>query len=173
MPWVSMTECWFTVVVPLSDAVGLPEGNPAARDLALQAGEVLALGNQLLQQWRWLPNVPTVFRLKFFDIRKNIVQADLICPKHRATGDFWEAIAIDVDDVYVAGTNGYAVFEDARTFVDQRIQAALEYFIVLDRSPFNTQLRRGFFDHLNDLRVGLACSAAFWVDVISSAGFWP
>ena len=49
-------------------------GQPCCtRALALQAGEVLAFSNQLLQQWRWFPNVATVFRLELFDIREDVV----------------------------------------------------------------------------------------------------
>ena len=105
---------------------------PNLFDSALQAGEVLALGDQLLEQWRRLPDVAAIFSFEFLDVRQDIVETNLVCPEHWPAGDFWKAVTIDVDDIDVAGTNGDAIFQDSSTFIDHRIQATLKHFIVID-----------------------------------------
>ena len=97
----------------------------------------------------------------------------MIGPEHGAAGDFRKAVAVDVDNVDVAGANGDLVFEDASAFVHEGEDAAIEHLFVIDGRAGDAQLRARFLDDFHHLRVRLAGAAAFLVDVEAPIGLLP
>ena len=79
-----------------------------------------------------VPVRATISFTEAFDVSQNIVQALLICPEHWATSNFRETVAVDVHNIDITWSNGDAVFQDTRPFVDQRIQTTLQNLIVVN-----------------------------------------
>src|SRR6056300_1501582 len=103
-----------------------PWGGCAGRAVELALGEAsegLAVLREALKQGRRGPEV-AVLLAEAFDLLQHHVEAHLIGPEHGAAGDLREAIAVDVDNVDIAGANSDLVFEDARPFVDEGEDAA-------------------------------------------------
>ena len=73
----------------------------------------------------------------------HVEQAHLVRIQHGAAAVDREAVAGDVDHVDVAGAGGDALLEDARAFVDQRVHAALDDFLVADLARRDAQLAGG------------------------------
>ena len=66
--------------------------------------------------------------VEFGNARVNIFQADRIRIPHRDRRDGGEAIAIEINNVYVRSAQGVAFLEDARAFVHKSVDAAIHDF---------------------------------------------
>ena len=58
---------------------------------------------------------------------------------HWAAFGRWESIAEHINNIDIAWPLRNALFEDKRAFVNQRIQTALQYFLVAYLTLLNTQ----------------------------------
>ena len=101
------------------------------------------------------------------------LQANQIGPEHRAAAITREAVAVDPDDVDVAGPLCQAFVEDLRPFVDQRIHAPLQDLLVGDLAPGDPLCLGDRDDELLDLRVSDRCPAARLVAMPAGAGLLP
>src|SRR5580704_10543168 len=90
-------------------------------------GEGFALLGELLQQGSRTPDFAMMF-LKFADAFVNVTQAHGIRVPHRAAAIGWESVAVEIDDIDVDGPRSKPLFEDARPFVDQGVEAAIHDF---------------------------------------------
>ena len=97
------------------------------------------------------------------------LQADGVGVEQRATAVAWEAITGSPDHVDVAGADGHTFLENAEGFVDERIQATLQYFFfgVLARCHANGG-RLGA-NQLQRHRVVVAGTVALLVAVVALA----
>ena len=63
------------------------------------------------------------------------------------------------------GPQGDAFLQDPRTFVDERIQAALQHLVIRHFLTLDAKLCRSLLDNLHHLRIRLPGPAALRVDV--------
>ncbi len=82
---------------------------------------------QLLQERGGLPEF-AVGALEFQNAVVDFLQSHGIGVPHGAAAIGRESVAIEVDDVDIDGAQGESFFEDARAFVDQRVDAAIDDF---------------------------------------------
>src|SRR5579859_7275331 len=164
-------------------AVGLADGGPAGGDddgfthgecpafgeeLGLEVGELLALGDQLLEQRRGLERLAHG-RLEFLHLGQHLVRADLVAVVHRAAAVDRPAVAVDPDHIDVGGADRLALFEDLRALVDHRIDAAFEDLLVADLARVGARFDDEVVDDLLGDGAGLG-GALFVVVVVARAG---
>src|SRR6478609_1396868 len=110
---------------------------PALRPLRGCAGfcievcEAFAFFHQTLQQRRRLPEF-SVLPVKFADAVVNFFEADSVCIPHRPAAVRGETIAGEVDDVDIDGAQRVAFFQNARAFIHQRVDQAIDDFFFGD-----------------------------------------
>ncbi len=92
-----------------------------------EVGESFALVCEARQQRGWLPDF-AVLAVKFGDARENLFQADRVRIPHGAAAIGGEAVAVEINNVYVRSAQGEPFFEDARAFVDESVEAAIHDF---------------------------------------------
>ena len=97
-------------------------------------------------------------------------EADAVGVKHGAAQIGREAIAIDVDDINIAGVLGNAFFENLGPLVHQGVHQALDDFLTADGTPFDTPFFGVLNDQFLDNRVGPGRTITRLVSVIAGAG---
>ena len=80
-------------------------------------------------------------------------ESDRIGVVHRASAPCRKTVAVDINDVDVAGPLRDALFDDAHAFVDQRIDQAIDDFIVGYVATLDAKRRRLALDDLQYRRV--------------------
>src|SRR5262249_6091370 len=100
----------------------------------------------------------------------NVGQPHGVGVPHRPAAVGREAVAVDVDDVDVAGAKGEAFLEDACPFVDQRVDDALDDLFRGHGSPNDPRAGTAFFDELLDLRVGGRRATTLGIAIPARAG---
>src|SRR5713101_3028138 len=96
-----------------------------SRTLVLaEVGEGFPFFGQTLQQWCGLPEF-AVLLMEFPDAIVDLLQTGCVGVPHRSAAMRREPVAIHVDDVNVDGAQGVALLQDARTLIDQPINAAI------------------------------------------------
>src|SRR5262249_15314257 len=91
------------------------------------------------------PEFPVLF-VELADARVDIFQADSIGVPHGTATVRREAIAIEVDDIDIDGTESDAFFQDTCTFVDESVDEALDNLFFCDIALLNARLRSLFAD---------------------------
>src|SRR5262249_4757668 len=98
--------------------------------------------------------------------------ADRVGPEHRAASIDRPAVAVDPDDVDVAGADGDLFLEDLGALVDHWIEQPLQDILVGDRPPLDAHLRGAVDDDL--LHVGTGRRIALLVVfVVAGARLLP
>src|SRR4029077_5512703 len=67
--------------------------------------------------------------MKFADAVVHLLQSYRIGVPHRASSISWETIAVEIDDVDVDCAERVTFLQDARAFIDQGIDAAVDDFV--------------------------------------------
>src|SRR5271168_591657 len=83
-----------------------------------EVGESFALLREARQQRGWLPDF-AVLAVEFGDARVNLFEADCVRIPHGAAAIGGEAVAVEINNVYVRSAQGESFFENARAFVDE------------------------------------------------------
>src|SRR5262249_52790495 len=96
--------------------------------------EGLALFRKRLQQRRRLPQV-SVLRMKLADTIVDALQPNRVREPHRTAAPSREAVAIDVNDVDVHGSQREALLENLRAFIHQSIHGSFDNFLFADLAP--------------------------------------
>ena len=91
--------------------------------------------------------------------------------EHRPAAETRKAVAVDVDDVDVAGAQRDAFLEDLRAFIDQRVNATLEDFLVADLAALDARLLRGFDDKVFDDGIRNRIAVARFVTIPAGTRF--
>ena len=91
----------------------------------------------------------------------------MIRAEHRAATIVGEAHAADPGDVDIACPERHSFFKDLGAFVDQRIEAALQYLLVAYLAPFDTAFPRHIDNQLFDSRIPQRRSAALLVAIVA------
>src|SRR5947208_5172689 len=125
------------------------------------------------EQGRRLPLRALVALLKSPDRRSHVVQPDGLGVEHRPAAIRRKAIAGEIDHVDVGGAQRDPFFQDIRAFVHQRVDAALDDFLIRDRARLDAELGAVIGDELVDLRVDHRNAAARAVAVEALAGLLP
>src|SRR5260370_3399348 len=115
-------------------------------------GECFALLGERLQQRSGAPGFARLL-VKFADAIVNILQTHSIRIPHRAATIGRETVAVEIDDIDVHGAKGKTFFEDARTFVDERVEAAIYDFLSADLALRNVRFGNPACNEPNHLRV--------------------
>src|SRR4051794_24149141 len=95
------------------------------------------------------------------------LQANGIGPVHRAAAPGRETVAVEPDHVDVPRSRRDALFEDARAFVDHRIDQPLDDFFLGNIAPFYAEPHRGIDDQLLDLRIGARRAALVEIEALA------
>ena len=85
------------------------------------------LGEAMEQRSR-LPDL-AVLSVEFADSLVHVFEADGVRIPHRPAAIGREAIAVEIDNVNVRSAQGVAFFQNAGTFVDKRVKAAIADFV--------------------------------------------
>ena len=104
-----------------------------------------AFGYHAFQKGRWFELGPVGF-FKLLHLGEHFVEADLGPIEHGAAAIDRPAIAIDPDNIDVAGADRFAFFEDLEALIDHRIDAAFQDFIIRDVPAGVLGLLREFDD---------------------------
>src|SRR5260370_16619825 len=115
-------------------------------------GECFALLGELLQQ-RCGPPSFAMLLVKFADAFVNILQTHSIRIPHRAATIGRETVTVKIDNIDVHGAKGKTLFEDARTFVDECIEAAIYDFLSADLVLWNARFSNPACNEPNHLRL--------------------
>src|SRR5262249_61043571 len=127
-------------------------------------GEAFPRVSETVEQGCGRPErVPGLFLESEHRVAKG-VEADRVGPEHRAASIDRPAVAIDPDDIDVAGANGDLLLEDLGAFVDHRIEQALQDLLVGDRPTRDAHLRGDVDDDLLD--VGARRRVALFVALV-------
>jgi hypothetical protein len=94
---------------------------------------------ELFPQRSGLPNF-TVLMVEFQDTLKDLLETDGIGIPHRTTSIGGQPIAVEINNVDVRSPQCVAFFQNARTLVDQRIEAAVCDFRDGDLTLYNPRL---------------------------------
>ncbi len=111
--------------------------------------------------------------MQFFYSRQHLVQADAVGVVHRPAAEGREAVAVEVDDVDVAGALGNAFLENLRALVDQREDAALDDVLLVQRLPLDALFPRRGFQHGREVGILLRGAVAGFVAVVAGTGLLP
>src|ERR1700675_3259209 len=131
--------------------------------------ERLALLSKLLQQRRRLPNLAMLL-VELPHAIVHLLQANRVRVPHRTAAIRRESVAVEVDDVDIHGAKGVAFFKNARTFVDQRVDATVHDLVCRNFSLRNFRLRGPLAHELLDF--GIRHRAALVVILVPTrAGF--
>src|SRR5438045_226809 len=95
--------------------------------------ESSALARKALEQRCGSPKL-AMLRLKLHDSRMHLVESDAVGVEHGPAAPSREAVAVDINEIDVGRAVCDAVLEDARAFVDQRVNRALDDLLVSDRT---------------------------------------
>ena len=109
--------------------------------------------------------------LQAFQPRQQQAQPLLVGPAHRPADLVREAVAMQVHPVNVSAAAGHRCLENLRPFIDQRQQAALADFLVVDRAPMHAQVLGDFEHQRIDLGVVHGFTAAGGIRVVTLAAF--
>src|SRR6202171_3643563 len=121
--------------------------------LLVEVGEAFAFFRQLFQEWRWLPPMAMLL-VKFNDAFINFFQAHRVCEAHRAAALVGKTVAGEIDDVDVHGPQRVTLFQNARTFVDQGVNAAVDNFLCADLPLLDASFSCPLTDQLSNFRIG-------------------
>src|SRR6185369_554312 len=89
--------------------------------------------------------------------------------EHGAAAMDGEAVAVDVDDVDIAGPEREAFLQDLGALVDEGVDAALEDLLVADRAALDAPLLGGLRDERFDLGIRHRRAAALLVAIPAGA----
>src|SRR5467141_2268382 len=95
--------------------------------LFIEFSERFALPSELLQERCGRPDC-AVLLLEFADSFINCFQSKGVLMPHGTTAIGRKSVAVQVNDIDIDGAQRIALFEDTRAFVDERVEAALDYF---------------------------------------------
>src|SRR5258708_39742512 len=95
--------------------------------LFIEFSERFALPSELLQKRRGRPNF-AVPLLEFTDSFIDCFQSNGVRIPHGTAAIGRESVPVQVNDIDIDGAQRIALFEDTRAFVDERVEAALDYF---------------------------------------------
>src|SRR5271157_4195983 len=118
--------------------------------LFVELGKCLTCFCQPLQQRSRRPEF-SVLLLKFANALIHLLQSDRIGMPHRTASIRGKSVTVEIDDVDVDGAERVSFFENARSFVHQRIDAAIDDFFGGDLSLRDSRIRaplpdqRGYF----------------------------
>jgi hypothetical protein len=90
----------------------------------------LAVAGRARQQRRRLPDGSARVRPRSGAARAHVGQADGVGVEHRAAAVQREAVAVEIDTSMSEARSGDAFLQDARAFVDQREDAALDDLLI-------------------------------------------
>src|SRR5690606_12563639 len=114
---------WISMLGPrCCSAHGCPPGAPVDKS---EISELASFFGQFLEQRCRLPPGAQLL-VEFADAGVDTIQTDRVSIEHRPALMGREAVAVDIDDVDIAGTLGNALFQDLGAFVDQRVHGALD-----------------------------------------------
>src|SRR5581483_244581 len=113
---ISRPTCDRSDATSLISTISTPSGLHALRRVAVEAA---SLCNQTLEQRRRIPVVAESSAV-LLDAREHRRQPDRVGVEHRSAALPWEAEAVDVDDIDVAGARGVAFLQHPRAFVRER-----------------------------------------------------
>src|SRR5690554_5341587 len=147
-------------------AHGCPPGAPVDKS---EISELASFFGQFLEQRCRLPPGAQLL-VEFADAGVDTIQTDRVSIEHRPALMGREAVAVDIDDVDIAGTLGNALFQDLGAFVDQRVHGALDDVFIGQRAALHALFLRGGFQNGRQLRVGQRGARTLLVDVEALAG---
>src|SRR5271169_4343920 len=84
---------------------------------------------------------------------RDLAQTNLVGVEHGAAAPRRKAIAVEIDDIDVRAALRNAILDDARTFVDQCVNAALDDFLAVHLARRDALLLAVFLDDGADFRV--------------------
>src|SRR6202521_3365639 len=104
-----------------------PTGQALGRrnQLFVELGERLTRFRQALQKRRRFPEF-SVLLMEFANALVDLLQPHRVGIPHRPAPVAWKSIAVEIDDVNVNCTQRISFFENPRSFVYQRIDAAID-----------------------------------------------
>ena len=91
--------------------------------------------------------------MKLLDALIYFLQADRVCIPHRPAAIGREAVAVEINDVNIHGAQGIAFFQDACSFIHQRVDAAIHNFLGVNLALRNACLGCPLADQFLYLRV--------------------
>src|SRR5437870_929253 len=138
---------------------------------ALRVEEALAGVGQSPQERRWGPELVARCLLELHHAVANLSQPEGIGPEHRAPAVDGPAVAVDPDDVDVAGAAGDLLVEDLGALVHHRVEETLEDLVIRDRAPREPHGGRHVHDDLFHVGVGDGRTVALVVAVPAGARF--
>src|SRR5262245_32415700 len=167
-----MTARWV-----IGNAVSSIRGLRLACLVLLRAGCALAVEvckrfpgvREPLQQRRWRPQ-SSVLLLELAYALVDRLQPNHVRVPHRAAAVRGEAVAVDINDVDVAGPKGDPFFQDARPLVDERIDGSLDDFLRADPAPRDPPLSGDVLGELRRVQVGLPRPTSCFVAIPPRAG---
>src|SRR5581483_5924007 len=137
--------------------------------------ERLAFGREPREQRRRLPEfrVARIGRGEALHAADHPVQPDGVRVEHRPAAIQREPVAREIHHVDVRRAQRDAFFEYARALIDQRVDAALDDFLVADLARRHALLLAEVDDQLLDRRIGNRVALAGLVAIPAAAGFLP
>src|SRR5262245_18428322 len=96
-------------------------------------------------------------------------ESDSVGVEHRSSAPRWKAVTARVDDVDVGGAARVAFFEHAGAFVDQRVDRALDDFLIAEWASTNAGRSGRTLDERQHLGIGRRLSVLA-VDIPALAG---
>src|SRR5579859_8196556 len=144
-----LTDSEFFCLVARGSARGRPRHSSWAQTscggarFLIEVSEAFAFFGQTLEQRRRLPEF-SVLLMKFADAVVNFFQADCVRIPHGTAAVRGETIAGEIDDVDIDGAERVAFFQDARAFVHQCIDQAIDNFFLGDGVLLHASLSRPF-----------------------------
>src|SRR5690606_1049025 len=147
-------------------AHGCPPGAPIDKS---EISELASFFGQFLEQRRRLQPGAQLL-VDFADASVDTIQTDRVSIELGPALMCRDAVAVDIDDVDIAGTLGNALFQDLGAFVDQRVHGALDDVFIGQRAALRALFLRGGFQNGRQLRVGQRGARTLLVDVEALAG---
>src|SRR5260221_5365103 len=94
-------------------------------ELLVEVGKALTFFRELFEQWRWLPPV-SVLLVKFADTLVHFLEADGVRVPHWTAAVRRKAVTGEINDVDVHRSQRVTFFQNARAFVHQRVDTAID-----------------------------------------------
>src|SRR5690606_10110570 len=157
---------------PLFPYTTLFRSKKSACSVGLPARKCPTFSGQFFQQRCRLPPLAAAC-VQLANRRQYLVQADAVGIEHRPTAPSGEAIAVQVDEVDIAGALGDALFEDLCALVDQRVDGAFDDVPLFQLATLDALLARGGGKHRRQLGVFQRRAVARLVAVVSDTGLLP
>src|SRR5215813_13028118 len=152
-------RCASLIAGALGGCQGCAVPHPPPRGSAsAEVPEALAFAGQPLEKRGRRPRL-AVASVEGGHIRVHLLETHLIGVEHGTATVAREAVAVEVGHVDVARPERDALLEDARTFVDERPQAALDDLVVADLPALDAAFLRAGGDDGLHRGVGLGCPA--------------